>query len=206
MSSPSRQGRPWGRKTRSKPEPEPSALDHDEHPLDAADEPGPRREAVAGELDRRGEDVRPREASKPLVGVAPRPNGTRNGDRERPSQRQGVHPLVAERRRICGRRRPSRSVQGVLAAGRRFPHEPERVAADPAARRHDDREDRVRRDGRVDRAAARAQDREPRLGREMVGRDDRAVAATGEHRRDEDRVAGHSAPSVRVAGDSGPPT
>ena len=72
--------------------------------------------------------------------------------------------------------------------GRRLvPHQPERVAADPAAVGHDDGEDRVGRDGGVDRVPARRQDVEPGGRREVVRRDDRAAGAAGEPRRDHRR-------------------
>ena len=107
----------------------------------------------------------------------------------------------AEAAGVGRRRRPTRAVQRGLPSRGRVPDEPERIAADAAAVGHDDGQDRVRRDRRVDRVAAGAQDREPGRGREVMGRDDRAVAAAGERRRDQrPRGVGESsiAPSLAV--------
>ena len=97
-------------------EPGPGAhdgLDRRERRLDRRDEPRPRREAVARELDRGREHLRPRQAPEPRVRVAPRSDGARDRDRERPAERQRLQPEIADRRRIGRRGRPPGAVQPV---------------------------------------------------------------------------------------------
>ena len=105
----------------------------------------------------------PRQPAEPRVGIAPGADRAGHRDRQRPAQRD---------RRVAGSRAgPPRQLpagarpeplSAHLATGRRVPDQPERVAADAAAVRHDHAEHGVRRDRRIDRGAARAQDRRGR--------------------------------------------
>ena len=186
-TSPGRHGRPCGRKTRSNAGPDPrprrrggaSSRPRDE----ARPTPGsPSRASSIAGASTSARDRRPNRAcASPHERTAPGTviaSGPRSGS--------VVEPARADRARLGAARRPPGAVQRRAAAPAASSQtEPERVAADPAARRHDDREDGVRRDRRVDRGAARAQDARPGLGREVVRRDDGAARAAGERRRDE---------------------
>ena len=161
--------------------------ERDRRPVDGGREPVPGREARLGVLDRRGEDGVARQAAPPAVRVAPRSDRAGDGDAERAAERDPVEALVPERLRRRARRRSPGAVEPDLLGRRLVPHQPERVAADPAAVGHDDGEDRVGRDGGVDRVPARRQDVEPGGRREVVRRDDRPARAAGQPRRDHRR-------------------
>ena len=88
------------------------------------------------------------------------------------------------------RRAPAGAVERDEVRARRVPHEPERVAADPAGAAHDDGEHGVRGDRGVHGAATRPEDPEPRRRGEVMGRDDRAGPAARERRGDERPAVG----------------
>ena len=183
-TSPARRPRPPGCQTLRKPS------DHASRPSDAAvrstadDQPVPGREAGVGVLDGRGEDGVARRAGPSVRARRPR-SGPRRAPRSRAGPRSGIRSRPRSRSACAeaAARRPPRAVERDLLAGRLVPHEPERVAADPAAAGHDDAQDGVGRDRRVDGVAPGGQHREPGGRREVMRRDDRAAGATGDPRR-----------------------
>ena len=118
--------------------------------------------------------------AEPPVGVAPRSDRARDRDRQRPAERdRRVSPRRGAPPASARGRRPARTVERELPPGRRVPDQPERVAADPAAARHDHAEHGVRRDRGIHRRPAGAKDREPGCAREVVRRDHRATRSRG---------------------------
>ena len=163
--------------------------------LDRGDEAVPGREPFLGELDGRAEDRPTVQSAGPLVCITPRPNGTRHRDREPAAEGQPRQPSIPECRGIRRARRTSRAVERQLSSCRRIPDQPERVAAEAAAVRHDDGEYRIRRDRGIDRRTARGEDTEARCRREVMWRDDRTARAAGEghghqRRRSHRRIVG----------------
>ena len=148
-------------------------------PLDGLDEAAPRGEAIARQLDRGGQQGRPREPAEPVMRVAPGAHRPGHGDRQGAPQRHLSEPSPDQRAGVRGRRRAARPVQADLLAGARVPDQPERVAADAAGAAEDDRQGGVRGDGRVDRRAARPQDVAADRGGQVMGCHDRPVQAVG---------------------------
>ena len=135
------------------------------HPLDDVAEAGRCGHAVACQLDGRGEQRRARQAPEPGMRVGPRANRARHGDRQRAVERERGHPGRPQTGGVGGvggGRRPARSVERDLRPGGGVPDQPERIAADPAAVRHDHGQDGVGRDRRVHRGPAGTQDSEAR--------------------------------------------
>ena len=124
-----------------------------------------------------------------------------------PRRGSAVSPVARSAAASAPRAGPAGAVERDLPAGRGVPDQPERVAADAAAVRHDDAQDGVRGDRRVDGRAAGPQDREPGAGREVMRRDDRAARAAGERDRGP-RPLGRSCRRdvVERGGRAGPPT
>ena len=67
-----------------------------ERPLHGANEAGPRRKPVPGQLDRRCEDLGPRQPAVAGMGVRPRPDGAGHRDRERTTKRQRLEAPCAK--------------------------------------------------------------------------------------------------------------
>ena len=182
-------------------------LDPGRRDLDAADESVPCREAAPGQVDGRSEDLRSREPPEPGVGVGPRADRARDGDRQRPMEREAFEPASSQGGRVGGSSRSSRAIERVLAAFGGVPDEPERIAADAAEQRPDDGQRGVRGDGRIDRGPTRPQDSETGLRREVVRRDDGPARSPSDARRNEDRTGhGVASTSSNEAGSDGPPT
>ena len=141
------------------------------------------------------------EAPPARVGVGPGADGARDGDR-RTGPRSGIRssPAAAERRDVspAAGARPD-PLSATCSPARLVPHQPERVAADPAAVRHDDAQHGVRGDRRVHRVAARGQHRQPGRRGEVVGRDDRAARARGRAGPGQARGVGRSCLRPRTA-------
>ena len=123
------------------------------------------REATPGHLNRGSQQRRDRQVSPTGMRVGPGPDRAGDGDRERPAEGERHQPAVPEGLRVCARWGASRPVECSLGAGRLVPDQPERVPPEAARLAHHDRQDRVRRDRRVDRAAALPEDAETSRGR-----------------------------------------
>ncbi len=106
------------------------------HPLHGLHQPCPRREPGRRVLDRRRQHRIAGEPAPAAVGVGPGADRTRDRDGERTAQRDPVQALRAQCRGVHVPRRAPGAVEGDLLAGRLVPHQPERVAADPAAVGH----------------------------------------------------------------------
>ena len=176
-------------------------LDQRRGPLDGLDEPrsmpGSRRRPARWP----GPGGRRRQPAEPGVGIGPGADRARHGDGQRPAQRDRLVAGSPQGGRVGAGRRPARPVERDLATGRRVPDQPERIAAEAAALGHDDAQHGVRRDRGVDRRAARSQDRQAGRGRQVVRRDDRAVAAAGHRDRHPRPAVGHAgARSLRPSG------
>ena len=69
------------------------------------------------------------------MGIGPRTDGARDGDRQRSVQRQALEAARPQRRRVRGRASSPRAVERVLTPFGGVPDQPERVAADAAEQR-----------------------------------------------------------------------
>ncbi len=132
------------------------------------------REAIAGQLDRRPQQLFERQFAEAPRQFGPGRRTARHGDRRPAVQRHplvagGAHPLAIEQ----ARRAPA-GVQAVQAAA--GPDQGEGVAADPAAGRLDHRQRGGGGDRRVDGVAATAQYLQPDLRRLRLRGGDHAAA------------------------------
>ena len=139
------------------------------------------------QLDRRREELGPRQPAVAVVGVAPRSDGAGDGDRQRPAQRQPLETRPPERLGVGAGGRAARPVERELRAARRRPRSARTRRRRSRRRcRHDHRQDRVRGDRRVDGRAARPEDRRARPpSRGGAGATTAPVRAAGEGDRDE---------------------
>ncbi len=131
-----------------------------------------RAEAVAGVMDRFGEQVMPRQPAELAVHRAEPGDEARHRDRHRPGARDAAGIALGgrrQRRRAGGvehHRTPARGIEDMV----------EPVAAEPRHHRLDHRERERGRDRRIDRIAAGAQRQQPGLrGQRVVRRDGAAT-------------------------------
>ena len=156
--------------------------------LDGVHQPGPRREPGRRVLDRRRQHRVAREPAPAAVGVRPGADRARDRDGEGPAQRDPVEAPLAQRRGVHPGGRAPGAIEGDLLAGRLVPHQPERVAADPAAVGHDHAQHGVGGDGGVHGVPARRQHGQPGRRREVMRRHDRAAGAADQPGGNERRV------------------
>ena len=154
--------------------------------------------AVVGGTSGGEERIGQGEAAESVQELNPGIHRSGDVDRQRPALR---HRLVAGRTDRLDRQRrggATAAVEPVEPPVTGIPDEGERVAAEAAGVAVDDGEHRVRRDGRVDGGAARAERLDTGLGGQRVRCDDHPVlGGGGGHGRDGSRIdAGLDGPTI----------
>ena len=126
-------------------------------------------------VDRRAEQLAPREASEPRVQRGPAIHAPRDRPRQRTAQRHAIEPALAKCLGSRRARRAAARVEADRAAGARRPDEREEVAAESAAHRLDEAEGDVRGDRGIDGVAAGPERVDADLHGERLARGDHAA-------------------------------